>query len=93
MKIRVNFTYKRQPYEFERELEEFDRNYNDEPYAYFLENCGAFEYGGFEINVTKDAEVNGNLTHEGYVNVFEDWGNVMPDDTIIDCDITFVHEL
>ena len=91
MRIRVNFNYKGEPFQFERADNDLDRNYDDEPYAYMLANGGLFEYGGFEINLLKDE--NGNFTHEAYVNVFEDWDDNEPIETITDLKITFVHEL
>ena len=91
MRIRVNFNYKGEHFQFERESNDLDRNYNDEPYAYILEDCYHFYYGGFEINLLKDE--NGNFTHEAYVNVFEDWDDNEPIETITDLKINFVHEL
>ena len=93
MKVRVSFYYNNSYYKFERELEEFDRNYDDEPYCYFLVDCNEFEDGGFEINIIKDAEINGYLTHNGYIDVYENWCDNAPKTTIKDCKITFVHKL
>ena len=91
MKIRVLFYYKREVFEFERDINDLDRNYAYEPYAYILEDCYHFENGGFEINLLKDE--NGNFNHKAYVNIFEDWEDNEPSETIIDVEVTFVHKL
>lgn len=37
MKAKVKFEYSGKTYGYEREMSKFDRNYDDEDYAYFLE--------------------------------------------------------
>lgn len=91
MKIRATFKYKGKTIVAECKVEYLIRNYFDEPYAYFFKKFG--KGGVFEINILKDAEIDGNLLHDGYVNVFPDWEADCdePSETINDCKIEFIH--
>ena len=93
MKIRATFQHNGKKIIAERQLENLDRNYYDEPYAYFFKRFG--KHGVYEINILKDKEVDGNLLHQGYVNVFPNWEADCdePSEMIDNCTIEFVHTI
>lgn len=89
MNIKVAFTYNGKQYCFDRNEANLDRNYNDEPYALIFEDVEkGKEEPYFEINILKDAEIDGNLIEKGYVAVYETLDNVMAGE-LIDADVEF----
>lgn len=68
-----------------REDLKLDRNYQDEPTAYFLEPIPDTDDGYFEINIIK---VDGELQERGYVAVYESLDNSDYKE-LIDCEILF----
>lgn len=91
MKIKAVFLFNGQEYVYEREASNLDRNYNDEPYALILEPIPNTENGLFEINILKDAEVDGKLREDGYVAIYENADNTMCEITL-NCQIIFEFE-
>ena len=89
MKIKAQFEYRGKRYTYTREEEKLDRNYNDEPYAYFFETTPENEL--FEINILKTQEVDGVLTESGYVNIFKDTEALDPEERI-EATITFENQ-
>ena len=79
MKIQAYFVFDNVLYSFERSSELLDRNYDDEGYAYFLERIPETEDGLFEINIFKNAEIDGELLENGYVSIYSSSEQVMPD--------------
>ena len=76
MLVKAEFEYAGKKYNFQRIIEDFDRNYNDEPYAYVCEVAdGVF----FEINILKDEEDDEyKLTEkDAYVVVYDETGEKM----------------
>lgn len=91
MKAKVKFEYSGKAYEYEREMSKFDRNYDDEDYAYFLEQTA--DNGGrlFEINLVKND--GGYLTGEGaYVGVYASTDDTMLLHHIGDAEVEFTEE-
>lgn len=89
MTIHAFFTIEGITYTFIRPLALFDRNYDDESYAYFLEPIPNAEDGLFEINVFKDLEKEGGLIADGYTSIYLDSDQSMPDriiETVIKLD-------
>lgn len=64
--ITLKFKFQGENYELNREIENFDRNYDDESYGIVYLDYGLDRF--FEINVLKDE--NGNFTEEAYVAVY-----------------------
>lgn len=64
--ITLKFNFQGENYELNREIENFDRNYDDESYGIVYLDYGLDRF--FEINVLKDE--NGNFTEEAYVAVY-----------------------
>ena len=64
--ITLKFKFQSEDYELNREIENFDRNYDDESYGIVYLDYGLDRF--FEINVLKDG--NGNFTEEAYVAVY-----------------------
>jgi hypothetical protein len=81
MIIKASFNYKGKHFDYMRPVVELDRNYEDEEFAYFLERIPNSEFGLFEINIMKEHS-NGNLKENGYVSVYLDEANVMPDNIV-----------
>ena len=81
MIIKASFNYNGQHFDYMRPVEELDRNYEDEEFAYFLERIPNSGYGLFEINIMKE-HCNGNLKEKGYVSVYSDEVNVMPESIV-----------
>ena len=76
MLVKADFEYAGKKYDFQRIIEDFDRNYDDEPYAYFCEVAdGVF----FEINVLKEDEDDEYKLSEkdAYVVVYDESGEEM----------------
>lgn len=73
---------------FVLDTEALDRNYNDEPYGYWIIEG---RYGEiFEINILKTQEVDGDFTNAGYAKCYdsiEEFDNDEPTEII---DITFI---
>ena len=88
MKIQANFVFENKAYHLIRSISDFDRNYDDEAYAYFVEPRADTEDGLFEINILKDGD-GGALKKEGYVAIYESIEQTAPD-KIINCIIKFV---
>ena len=68
MNIIAIFDYQDNHYELSREDLKLDRNYQDEPTAYFLEPIPETEDGYFEVNIIK---VDGEMQERGYVAVYD----------------------
>ncbi|MBR6444848.1 MAG: hypothetical protein IKS94_00190 [Prevotella sp.] len=81
MVVRAEFEYKGKHYDFSRPLSEFDRNYDDEDYAYFLEEIPGMEWALFEINILKDSESQ-SLKNDGYISVYLNADNASFDDIV-----------
>ena len=64
--ITLKFNFQGENYELNREIENFDRNYDDESYGIVYLDYGLDRF--FEINVLKDE--NGNFTEEAYVAIY-----------------------
>mgnify|MGYP006988909798 CR=1 FL=1 len=70
MNFRTSFIMFSTRYEFMLNIDNLDRNYDDEPYAYWIvEKDGKY----FEVNIWKDDD--GNFTSDGKVYGFRDYGN------------------
>ena len=81
MIIKASFDYNGKHFDYIRPVVELDRNYEDEEFAYFLERIPNSGYGLFEINIIKE-HCNGKLKEKGYVSVYLDDTNVMPDNIV-----------
>ncbi len=79
MIIQATFDYRGQHHVFSRSIDEFDRNYNDEEYAYFLEPFNN-EESIYEINILKNDE--GEILEDGYTAIYTNIDTVAPDDII-----------
>lgn len=88
MTVRATFEYRGKHYDFSRPLPEFDRNYDDENYAYFLEKIPDMEWALFEINILKDVKTR-LLKNDGYVSVYLNADNTNYDN-IVDASIKFL---
>lgn len=88
MNIIATFNFENRTYRFSRSYKDLDRNYMDEDYAYFFENRPNSTDGYFEINILKNS-TNGNLIEEGYVSVYDDTEQILPDE-IIEANIEFI---
>lgn len=88
MNIHAFFTFRGVSYTFTRSLSSFDRNYDDESYAYFLERIPNTEDGLFEINVVKDWDNGGELVEVGYTSIYSSSDHAMPDH-IVSTEIKF----
>lgn len=64
--ITLKFNFQGENYELNREIENFDRNYDDESYGIVYLDYGLDRF--FEINVLKDGS--GNFTEDAYVAVY-----------------------
>ena len=64
--ITLKFNFQGENYELNREIENFDRNYDDESYGIVYLDYGLDRF--FEINVLKDES--GNFTEDAYVAVY-----------------------
>lgn len=88
MIVTTTFNYGDYIYNFRLDTEKLDRNYNDEPYAYWIvveKNIRLFE-----VNILKTAEVDGDFTNVGYVKCYDSidkFDNDEPTETI---DVTFI---
>lgn len=60
-------------------MDDLARNYDDEGYAYFLEEIPTVKYGLFEINLLKK-EADNSFTGTGYVAVYHNADGVSPDE-------------
>lgn len=86
MLLQTSFVFNKQKFIFPLDTEDFDRNYDDEPYAYWIkESRDHF----FEINIAKTEEVDGELTKEGWVKCYETEGDFEDDNEVEMFDITF----
>ena len=88
MKIQSNFIFEDKTYHFLRSVKDLDRNYDDEPYAYFIEPRTNTEDGFFEINILKNGN-GGTLKKDGYIAIYESTEQTFPD-KIINCQINFI---
>ena len=75
-------------YNFTLDTDNLDRNYNDEPYGYWIveERYGKL----FEINILKTHEVDGDFTNAGYVKCYDNLDDFYDDEPTETIDITFV---
>ncbi len=85
--IVADFTFEGKLYTLTCPYKVLDRNYDDESYAYFLKRIPKTRFGLFEINILKD-EVSGAMLEQGYVSVYPDMDDVMPD-RLVDAKIMF----
>lgn len=86
--IQAEFIYNGVNYKYTCPYNELDRNYDDEHYAYFLENIPNTECGLFEINILKDKETE-LMIEDGFVAIYSAPEQAAPD-TIIDASTAFV---
>lgn len=87
MVLKTTAKFSRETYEFLLDTNKLDRNYNDEPYAYWIVERGNWV---FEINILKTQEVDGNLTNEGYVKRYIDIDAFDEDEPLDTADVTFI---
>ena len=88
MIVITKFNYGDYIYNFRLDTERLDRNYNDEPYAYWVVVEKNIRF--FEVNILKTAEVDGDFTNKGYVKCYDSidkFDNDEPTETI---DVTFI---
>lgn len=88
MIVYTEFKYGGKTYNFTLDTERLDRNYNDEPYAYWVVVEKNIRF--FEVNILKTAEVDGDFTNKGYVKCYDSidkFDNDEPTETI---DVTFI---
>ncbi len=65
------------------------RNYDDEDYAYWLEDLGDGRWA--EVNIWKE---NGDFTSEGVAYIYEDYGTLVDDgEPFCKCDIIMEDEM
>lgn len=88
MNIQTEFVYNGVNYKFTCPYNEFDRNYDDESYAYFLKSIPNTECGLFEINIIKEEEKN-LIIEDGYVAIYSTFEQGFTDE-IIGASIAFV---
>ena len=88
MKIQADYIFEDKSYHFIRSVDDFDRNYDDESYAYFIEPRTNTEDGFFEINILRndDGDV---LQENGYVAVYDSTDQTATD-IILTSEIRFV---
>lgn len=79
MIIQAIFDYKGQHHVFSRSIDNLDRNYDDEEYAYFLEPFNN-EESMYEINILKNDE--GEIIEDGYTALYNNIDSVAPDEII-----------
>lgn len=87
MILKTTAKFPRETFEFLLNTDKFDRNYDDEPYAYWIGEQGNWV---FEINILKTQEVNGNLTNEGYVKRYMNIKAFDEDKPLDTADVTFI---
>lgn len=88
MRVTTTFNYGDYTYNFGLDTEKLDRNYNDEPYGYWIaeERCGKI----FEINIIKTHEVDGDFTNDGYVKCYDNLSDYLDDEPTETIDVTFI---
>lgn len=85
--FKTKFDYEGKTYQFERELNQLDRNFDDEGYALILEKNPASKNGGyFEINLMKTSEIGGHFNGKAYVSVYDEFDGTMPSE-LLDCEL------
>lgn len=92
MMISAKFEFEGKVFNYYRSDKELDRNYTDEPYAYFLERIPNTEEGLFEINILKKEEnINTmcSLTNNGYTAIYISTEQICPD-IIVSTQIEFI---
>ncbi|MCQ2319594.1 MAG: hypothetical protein MJZ90_11870 [Bacteroidales bacterium] len=82
MNITAIFNFENKIYKFSRLFEELDRNYDDESYAYFIEEWPNTENGIFEINLFKNNNLEGKIIEKGYVAVYDSTDKACPDELV-----------
>lgn len=85
--FKTKFEYEGKTYQFERELNQLDRNFDDEGYALMLEKNPTSTNGGyFEINLLKTNEIAGHFNGKSYVAVYDVFDDTMPSE-LLDCEL------
>ena len=81
MIVQATFDYCSKHFDFCRPVLKLDRNFDDEDYAYFLEEIPNLYWALFEINIIKDAD-NHLLKNDGYVSVYLNADDTSPDEIV-----------